>query len=131
MVAVRPDGRGDITQSHIEWNLGKSVPNRPTPLLVGDHLFMVNDAGIVTCLDAKTSKTIWQKRIPGEYRASPIYAGGRIYFSSMKGHVTVIEAADEFKLLGESKLGTGFQASPAAVGKSLYLRSVSSLYCLE
>ena len=131
MVAVRPDGSGDITETHVEWNLGKSVPNRPSPLLINDHLFMVNDAGIVTCLEAKTAKTVWQKRIKGEYRASPIYAAGRIYFSSMKGDVTVIAAGSEFKLLGESKLGPGFQASPAAVGKSLYLRSLTSLYCLE
>ena len=92
---------------------------------------LVNDAGIVTCLEAKTAKTVWQKRIKGEYRASPIYAGGRIYFSSMKGDITVIAADSEFKLLGESKLGPGFQASPAAIGKSLYLRSLTSLYCLE
>ena len=131
MVAVRPDGSGDITETHVEWNLGKSVPNRPSPLLIDDHLFMVNDAGIVTCLEAKTAQTVWQKRIKGEYRASPIYAAGRIYFSSMKGDVTVIAAGSEFKLLGESKLGPGFQASPAAVGKSLYLRSLTSLYCLE
>jgi outer membrane protein assembly factor BamB len=94
-------------------------------------MFMINDEGVASCIDAKTAKLIWQKRVGGEYRASPIVADGRIYFFSMDGATPVIEAAEEYRLLGENKLANGFQASPAVAGNSLYLRTITDLYCIE
>jgi outer membrane protein assembly factor BamB len=131
LIAVKPDGRGDVTDTHIEWGFNKSAPKRPSQIISGDFMFMINDDGVISCIDAKTAKIVWQKRIGGNYRASPILAGGRIYFFSQDGTTPVIEAADEFKLLAENKLENGFQASPAIAGNSLYLRTIKDLYCIE
>ena len=131
MIAVKPDGSGDVTDTHIEWGFSKSAPKRPSPIIVGELMFMINDQGIASCIDAKTAKIIWQKRVGGEYRASPIVANGRIYCFSMDGTTVVIEAAEAYKLLAENKLEYGFQASPAVAGNSLYLRTIADLYCIE
>jgi outer membrane protein assembly factor BamB len=129
--AVRPDGRGDVTDSKVEWKSTQAVPTRSSQLLIGDLLFMVSDAGIASCVDAKTGEQIWQHRLQGKYSASPIYADGKIYFVSEEGFVPVIEPAKEFKLLAENKLGDGFMASPAAVDHELILRSRTHLYRIE
>lgn len=131
MLAVRPDGKGDVTDTHIDWTYGKTVPTRPSQLLVGDLLFMVNDDGIASCVDARTGEQKWQHRFGGNYSASPVYADGRIYFFSEDGHTPVIAPEAEYHELAENKLGDGFMASPAIVGRSLILRSRSHLYRVE
>lgn len=131
LIALRPDGKGDVTDSHIEWRYGRNPPKRPSQLLIGERLFMVNDDGVAACLNAKTGQIVWQARLEGTYRASPVYADGKIYFFGLDGQSPVIAAADEFKLLAENSLNNGFQASPAVVGNSLYLRTTKHLYCIE
>jgi outer membrane protein assembly factor BamB len=128
LVAVRPDGSGDVTKSHIAWGFGKSVPKRPSQILSGDHLYMINDEGVASCLEAKTAKIMWQKRVGGKFRASPIVVGGNIYCFSLDGEIKVFAASPEYKLVAEGKLGDGFQASPAVVGDSMILRSLTHLY---
>ncbi len=83
------------------------------------------------CLDAATGDTLWRKRISGNYRASPLFAHGRIYFCNLEGETTVIAAAREFHELATNRLEHGFQASPAVQGNSLILRSIEHLYCIE
>ena len=83
------------------------------------------------CLETLTGKFLWRKRVAGNYRASPIYAAGRIYLSNLEGNVTVIAADREFRELARNQLEHGFQASPAVYGKCLILRSTTSLYCIE
>src|SRR5262249_13430413 len=78
LLAIRPDGRGDVTATHIAWTARRSVPLTPSLLLVGDELYMVNDLGVASCLDAKTGKVHWQERIGGAQSASPVYGAGRI-----------------------------------------------------
>lgn len=132
--AVRLGGEGVVTESHVVWREKTQVPNRPSPLLVGDLLFMVHqDSGTVTCLEAKTGALVWRERLPGvgNHSASPVYAEGRIYFFNENGHCPVIEAGREFKVLAENKLESGFMASPAIAGKALYVRSKTHLYRLE
>jgi len=130
LVAVRPEGTGDLTDKQMAWTLQRGAPKRPSQIIVGDLLFMINDEGIASCLDAKTGVQVWQKRLDGEYRASPIHAQGRIYFSSLEGRTPVIAAAPRFQLLADNQLDDGFQASPAAAGNSLYLRTTKHLYCI-
>ncbi len=77
-MAVRPDGRGDVTESHVAWVVKRGAPYTPSPLLVGDELYVVSDLGIATCLDAVTGRVHWQTRLGGNYSASPVYADGRI-----------------------------------------------------
>jgi outer membrane protein assembly factor BamB len=131
LLAVDPRGHGDVTDTNILWTYGKMVPTRSSQLLIGDLLFMVNDAGVASCLNAQTVKQLWHERFGGDYSASPIYADGRIYFFSEDGRSPVIEPAATYKLLAENKLGDGFMASPAVVGRALILRSRSHLYRIE
>ena len=128
LVAIRPDGKGDITATNIEWSTGNKTPKRPSQLLVGDNYFMCNDEGIFSCLDAKTGENIWSSRVSGRYWASPIYADGHIYVPSQDGMVVVFKAAREFELVAENKLDAGMTASPAVAGKSLLIRTEKSLY---
>jgi len=122
--AVRFDGS-------MAWKAARGAPNKPSMLLWDGLLFMVNDSGIVTCLDAKTGDEVWHARIPDSYSASPLLAEGRIYFFSEDGRTTVIEAGRAFKVLAESTLDAGFMASPAVDGRALYLRTKSALYRIE
>ena len=130
LVAVAPQGKGDITDK-IVWRTNKSVPKRPSQLLIGDLLFMMNDGGVASCLDAKTSNEIWTRRLPGEYWASPIYADGLIYCFSQSGTIPVLKAGRDYELVAENKLDSGFVASPAVAGKSHVLRSKTHHYRIE
>jgi len=131
VTAVRPDGAGDISESHVAWRSPRGAPQKPSLLLVGDLLFMVNDAGIVNCLDAASGAEVWHARVPDSYSASPIAADGRVYFFSEDGRTTVIEAGRTFKVLAENMLDDGFMASAAVDGRALYLRTKTALYRIE
>jgi len=97
LLAVRPDGAGDVTKTHLAWKLGRGAPLTPSPIVVGDELYVVTDGGIASCLDARTGAPIWQQRLGGTYSASPVFAGGSIYFSAEQGVTTVIAAGKEFR----------------------------------
>jgi len=131
LLAIRPDGQGDVTASHVAWRFGKGAPSKPSVLLVGDLIFMVNDAGIVATVDARRGEMVWRGRIDGTYSASPIAAGGRIYAFNEDGKTTVLEAGREFKVLAENVLDDGFMASPAVDGRALYLRTRTHVYRIE
>ena len=131
VLAVKPGGHGDVTASHIAWRVKKSVPKKPSLLLDGDLIFMIDDGGVASCLEAKTGEQIWNERIGGNCSASPIMAGGRIYFCNEQGKTTVIAAGREFKKLGESALPGGFMASPAVTDNALILRTKTDLYRIE
>lgn len=130
LVAINPEGKGDISD-HIVWKSNKSIPKRPSQILIGELLFMMSDGGIASCMDAASGKVIWSKRLTGEYWASPIYANGLIYCCSQTGDVLVLKAASELEVVAENKLGDGFNASPAVAGESLILRSKSHLYRVQ
>jgi outer membrane protein assembly factor BamB len=128
LIAVRPDGSGDVTRSHVAWTLRRGAPLTPSPILVGDQLFMVNDTGIATCVDAKTGTIQWQQRLGGNYAASPVYADGRIYFPSEEGVTTVIEPGPTFKRLAVNQLDGAILASMAVAEKAFFIRTHSHLY---
>lgn len=129
--AIRPGGKGVVTDSHVVWKVTRNVPARPSLLLQGDLIFMVDDGGIASCLEAKTGKEVWRERLGGNHSASPLYAEGHVYFFNEEGESTVIEATREFKVLAKNKMGDGFMASAAVDGKALYLRSRTHLYRVE
>lgn len=136
LLAVRAGGSGDITGTHVAWKLQRGVPNKPSLLLKDDLLFMIDDGGVASCVDAKTGADIWRERVGGNYSAAPLLAEGRIYFLSEEGKTAIIEAGREFKVIGENYLGKdkdtdGFMASPAVSGKSLFLRTRTALYRIE
>ena len=128
LLAVRPDGTGDVTKTHVAWALKRGAPLTPSPLAVGDELYIVNDGGIATCLDGRTGALIWQQRLGGTYSASPVFADGRIYFLAEQGVTTVIAPGKEFRRLATNTLDGGLLASMAISGGSLFLRTDSHLY---
>ena len=129
--AIRPDGRGVVTDTHVVWKYDRVVPRRSSILLVGDLLFMVDERGVGACVKAKTGKEVWRTRIGGGFSASPIYAAGRIYFFDEAGKSTVIEAAPEYRVIAVNELDEGFMASPAVSENALYLRTRTHLYRIE
>lgn len=128
MIAVRADGTGDVTKTHVAWKLQRGAPLTPSPLIVGAEFYMVNDGGIATCLDAASGTVIWQQRLGGTYSASPVFADGRIYFPAEQGVTTVIAPGREFRRLATNPLDGGLLASIAVSGGSLFLRTDSHLY---
>jgi outer membrane protein assembly factor BamB len=131
MVAVRPNGKGDVTKSHIAWKRRKGVPNRASLGLAGDLLFMATEPGVVSCVEAESGRKVWQERLRGPFVASPVMADGHIYFFNREGMGYVIDAARSWKLLATNRLEEGCMASPAVVGKALFVRTLKHLYCIE
>jgi outer membrane protein assembly factor BamB len=131
LLAVRLDGRGDITKSHIVWTLKRGAPLTPSPLLVGTELYLISDNGIASCVDAKTGNQYWQVRLGGNHSASPIYADGRIYFLSEEGESVVIAPGKEFKVLAQNQLDGQTLASMAVSSGSIFVRSLTHLYRLS
>jgi outer membrane protein assembly factor BamB len=131
LLAVRVDGSGDVTDTHVVWKTPQSVPRTPSPVLVDDLLFTISDTGTVMCLEAATGKQVWKEYIRGNYAASLLYADGRIYCLSREGKATVFKAARKFEVLATNKLESGFMASAAVVGKTLFLRTKTHLYRIE
>jgi outer membrane protein assembly factor BamB len=131
VLAVKPEGSGDITATNVVWQFTRAVPMKPSLLLVDDLIFMVNDTGIATCLEAKTGAEVWQSRIGGTFSASPLGAAGRVYLFDEDGKTTVIDAGRAFKVLAENQLDNGFMASPALIGDALILRTTTDLYRIE
>ncbi len=131
LLAIRPDGNGRVTNTHVAWTQTRNVPRRPSPILVEDLLFMVSDDGIAACLEARTGKILWRKRVGGSFRASPIYNKGNLYLFDLDGEAVVIRADRKFELVATNRLENGCQASPAASGNELFVRTTKHLYCVE
>jgi outer membrane protein assembly factor BamB len=132
LVAVKPGGQGNITQSHVAWNATRGLPYVPSPLFYKDRLYIIRDGGMVSCFDARTGKPFYsQERLEAadKYYASPVAADGRIYLASLAGKLTVLKAGgDRPETLQQANFGERIFATPAPVGKNLYLRTVSKLY---
>jgi len=128
LMAVRPDGSGDVTRTHVAWTLRRAAPLTPSPLIVGDEIYVVNDGGIASCLDARTGDTHWQQRLGGEYSASPLFADGRIYFLNEEGTATSIAPGKSFVRLATASIDGATLASIAVADGSLFIRSDTHLY---
>jgi outer membrane protein assembly factor BamB len=131
MLAITPDGSGNITNHSIAWRQSRGVPSRASLLVVGELLYMANEVGMATCLEARTGEMVWQKRLGDQFWASPIYADGRIYFFGREESASVIEPGREGKLLSANRLDDGCMASPAVAGKALFVRTKTHLYRIE
>ncbi|MEO8495025.1 MAG: PQQ-binding-like beta-propeller repeat protein [Planctomycetota bacterium] len=131
LLAIRPDGRGDVTETHVVWQTDRQAPHTPSLLVVGDELYMVADKGVASCLDAKTGTVHWEERLGGNYSSSPLYADGHIYFQSEEGDTTVIAPGREFKKLASNQLGERTLASFGVIDHALLIRSDKHLYRIE
>ena len=129
--AVKPDGQGNVTDTHVAWKLTTRVGKYASPLLVDGLIYTSADESFVTCAEAATGQVVWTERIGGKYAASPIYADGRLYFFSQDGATTVLKPGRTFEVLATNALDNGFMASPAVDGKAFYLRTKTHLYRIE
>lgn len=128
LLAIRPDGSGDVTRTHIAWELRRGAPLTPSPILIGDELFVINDGGILSCVDAKTGNPIWQQRLNGTFSASPIFVDGRVYFSSEQGVTTVLVPGKEFRRAAINQLDGAILASIAVTDGAFFIRTDTHLY---
>ena len=127
LIAVRPGGKGDVSKSHLAYKLTAKIPYVPTSVYKDGLLFLWGDLGVVTCVEAPTGKTVWEKRVGGNYSGSPICVGDRLYALSEEGEAVVIAASREYALLGKTPLGEGSRSVPAVARGRLYLRTYSHL----
>jgi len=128
LIAIRTDGEGDVTKSHIAWKIPKQVPTMPSPIVVGNEIYYVTDQGVLSCANASNGEVIWSKRISGNYSASPMLADGKLYFSSRDGKTTVIRPGREYDEIAVNTLDGQHMASPAIFDESLLLRTNTHLY---
>ena len=127
ILAFRYEG---LKTPELAWRLDRG-PKMPSPILVGNELYVVNDGGILTCVDALSGDLHWRERLDGEFSSSPTYAGGLLYFSDRNGVTTVIKPGKSLKVVGKNELdGTAHMASFAALGKSFLVRTEEALYRL-
>jgi outer membrane protein assembly factor BamB len=131
LYAIKPDGTGDVTKENVAWTLKKGAPHTPSPLLVGDELYVVADNGLGSCVDAKTGKVHWQERIGGAFSASPLFADGRIYFQTEDGIGVVVKAGPKFEKIARNEIGEKTLASYAVTGNAILLRTEHHLYRIE
>ncbi len=130
--AVRPEGHGDVTDTHVAWTIRRGMPRQPSLLLIGDLLHMVSDDGVVYAIDARTGAEVWKDRLDGSYSASPLCADGRIYFFNRDAVTTVIEPGRQFRVLAVNRLDREqLMASPAVAGSALFIRTRTHLYRVE
>ena len=131
LLAVRADGEGDVTRSHVAWRLRRGAPLTPSPILVGNELYVVTDFGIATCVDALTGDIHWQQRLGGNHSASPTFVGGRIYFQNEEGVTNVLAPGTEFRVLARNRLDGVTLASMAVSDGALFIRTDTHLYRIE
>ncbi len=131
LLAVRPDGQGEITASHVGWTQNRYVPQRSSPVLVDRCIFSCNTSGVASCVDSRDGKLIWEERLNGAFTASILHAGGHLYYCSEQGDTYVVRPGRDYQQVAVNTLGDGFMASPIAVDRALYLRSRTHLYRVE
>lgn len=131
LLALKAGGRGDITTSHLLWST-LNGPDVPTPLTDGQYFYVVNDRGIMWCLDAKTGAEIYaQQRLkPGSYSGSPVLADGKIYVTNEDGLTSVVRAGPKFEVLAENSLNDYCLSSPAISDGQIFIRTSQHLYCI-
>ena len=129
--AVGAGGRGDVTESLARWSTAKAVPLDVSPLVVGDELYLLSNGGVATCLDAVSGQVHWQKRLPGTFSASLVWADGRIFATSEDGATYVLAPGATHELLATNHVPGRVLASLAPVDREIYLRSDTHLYRIE
>ncbi|HVJ86810.1 MAG TPA: PQQ-binding-like beta-propeller repeat protein [Caulifigura sp.] len=130
IVAIDPTGTGDVTDTHVKWSLDRGIPYNPSPVVVGDDVYFIADAGIITCADVKTGQVHYAERVGGKFSASPLYADGRIYVQDEEGRSIVFKPGHTFEKVAENEFANGLRtyASHVPVDGGLILRSESHLY---
>lgn len=129
ILAIRPDGSGDVTESHILWRTTKGAAYVPSPITMGDYFVVTSDSGVAHCFDAKTGAILWQERL-GEQHASLVGANGLVYFLNDNGVMHVVRLGPKYELVARNEIGERTFASPAFSGGQIFLRGESNLFCI-
>jgi outer membrane protein assembly factor BamB len=129
--AVRADGTGDVTDSHVLWKVTRQIGASATPVLADGRIYEVTDQGVVSCLATETGRSLWQHRIGGTFSASVVFLGRYVYFMSEQGKTTVIRPGDKYQEVASNVLDGRILATPAVCGRALLLRTDSHLYRIE
>lgn len=134
-LAIRPGGKGDVTRTHLAWSSPRGSPFVPSPILYGEHLYMVNDMqSIVTSLEATSGKVMWQNRLGASRRegfsSSPVAVDGKVFFTNDEGETFVLKAGPTFELLRTNRIGEGTLATPALVDRRWYIRTERNLFAI-
>ena len=130
LAAIKLGGSGDVSKTHVAYQLTKATPYVPTPLYLDGRLYLISDAGIATALDAATGRELWTARLRAEFFSSPVLIGGKIYCASTKGEMIVLATGDTFQELGRSPLGEGTHSTPCVDGGRLYVKTFTHLVCI-
>jgi outer membrane protein assembly factor BamB len=131
MLAVKVDGSGDVTDTHIAWRSRSGIGKYSSPILVDGILYTASDESFITALDAKTGSVIWTERVGGRFAASPVYGDGKVYFPDQKGNTLIIKPGRSLEVLATNTLENGLMASPGVAGKALFFRTKTHLYRIE
>ncbi|MFN0053666.1 MAG: PQQ-binding-like beta-propeller repeat protein [Planctomycetales bacterium] len=130
VMAIRPDGRGDVTQSHVAWHVTNVSCYVPSPVVIGDYLLVADDRGTANCFDTATGQRHWQVRLGSHYSASLLAAGGRGYFLADDGVAKLVEPGPELQVIAENPLGEACYSSPALADGQLFVRGERHLFCI-
>mgnify|MGYP000892249288 FL=1 len=130
LVAIRPTGQGDVTETHIAWTMDEGGPDICCPVADGQHVYLLESHGLILCCRLADGEKVYEQDLCDNFTASPSLAAGRLYFLSMDGVMTIAEAGPEYKELGKSELGEKCHASPAFGNGRLYIRGLENLYCI-
>ena len=126
--AFKPTGHGELGESNLVWEQRRGMPKIPSMIYQRPYLYALTDSGIVTCLVGGTGKVVWQKRLKGNYSASPVIAEGKLYLTSNKGLTTVLELGETPKILSQNPLDEPVQTSLAISQGSIFIRTEQALY---
>lgn len=131
LLAFRTGGSGDVTDTHLAWEVDRGVPKTPSVLVHEGLAYLVSDEGLALCVDGTSGEIVWRSRLGGNYSASPVLVGDRIYISSEQGVTTVFHAGREFEKLASNDLQEATLASPAVADEALFLRTEKALYRIQ
>ncbi len=133
LIAIRPGGQGDITNTHLKWELNRSIPEIPSPLFYSNLIYMVRNGGLLAAVEATNGKLLYRERLnaPGQYSASPVAANGHIYLASNRGVITVVKAGRRFEIMHQNNLINPVFATPAIDKNTLYFRTEKTLWAFR
>jgi len=133
LIAIRPGGKGNITDSHVEWELNRSIPEIPSPVFYRAHLYMVRSGGLLSAVNATNGKLLYSERLggSGQYSASPVIANGFLYLASEPGQLTIAKTGGKFEIVYQHNLGEPIRVSPAFDTSSLYIRGAKHLWAFR
>ena len=129
ILAIRPDGTGNVTDTHIAWRTTRGVSYVPSPIIEGPYFLIIADSGVAHCYQAGSGELMWTHRL-GEEHASLVSAEGRVYFLNDKGVTTVVKAAPAYEALAQNELGEKCFASPAISHGQIFVRGARHLFCI-